>query len=324
MDQSPRTPYRRRSSAVDVSYISASPQSNGHGQINSSHKSGALSHSRTTSSGSITSPTAPRPLSFGGLDGFSAANGFGNLSNGLHNLADELAGMGEESEGDGAGRQSAYSNREESLQQGHWRNVAISMDSHMRSSLRLSPNNKRYCRETSKYDRSDSGDDSDLDEAPRISPSLAAGMAAVETLALRGTVMNGSDVDKIVKRVADSLKDLTPQSNLEQYATRYAFFLKLSFFYNLYMPMDFTPQACHHPKCPDNAYLASDPTPPSPVSPSLFPDLNPFTQHLLHRRFSASSFLPGAPPPSPEPTDDIHVTSSLINYRSSLYSLGTL
>lgn len=321
MDQSPRTPYRRRSSAVDVSYISASPQSIGHGQINSSHKSGALSHSRTTSSGSVTSPTAPRPLSIGGVDGFSgAANGFGNLSNGLHNLADELAEMGEESEGDGAGRQSAYSNGEESL---HRTTVAISMDSHMRSSLRLSPNNKRYCRETSKYYGSDFGDDSDLDEAPRISPSLAAGMAAVETLALRGTVMNDSDVGKIVKRVADSLKDLTPQSNLEQYATRYAFFLKLSF-YNLYMPMDFTPQACHHPKCPDNAYLAPDPTPPSPVSPSLFPALNTFTRDLLHRRFSPSSFLSGSTPPSPKPTDDIHVTSSLINYRSSLYSLGTL
>ena len=323
MDQSPRTPYRRRSSALDVSSISASPQSNGHGQINSSHKSGSLSHTRTTSSGSITSPTAPRPLSIGGVDGFSATNGFGNLSNGLHNLADELAGMGEESEGDGAGRLSTYSNEEEPLQQGHRTNVAISMDSHMRSSLCLSPNNKRD-RETSKYYGSDLGGDSDLDdEAPRISPSLAAGMAAVETLALRGAVMNDSDVDKIVKRVADSLKDLTPQSNLEQYATRYAFFLKLSF-YNLYMPMDFTPQACHHPKCPDNAYLASDPTPPSSVSPSLFLSLNPFTRHLLHRRFRLSSFLFGSPPPSLKPTDYIHVTSSLINYRSSLYSLGTL
>lgn len=207
MDQPPRTPYRRRSSAVDVSYTLASPQSNGHGQINSSHRPGALSHSRTTSSGSITSPTVPRPLSFSGADEFGAANGFGNLSSGLHNLADELAEMEEESEGDGAGRQLANSNGED-----------------MGSSLCLGPSNKKHHWETSKYDGLDFGDDSDLDEASRISPSLAAGMAAVETLALRGTVMNGSDADKIAKRVADSLKDLTPQSNLEQYATRYAFF----------------------------------------------------------------------------------------------------
>lgn len=227
MDQSPRTPYRRRSSAFDVSYTSASQQqSNGYfGQTNSSHKPGAPSHSRTTSSGSIPSSIAPRPLSFGGVDGFGATNGFGNLSNGLHNLADELAGMEEESEGIGTGRQPAYCNGEESLQQPHWNNVEISLDSQTTGSgLCLSPGNERYGRERSKYDRSDFGDDSDLDEAPWISPSLAAEMAAVEALARRDTESNGSDADKIAKRVADSLKDLAPQSNLEQYATRYVSF----------------------------------------------------------------------------------------------------
>lgn len=88
--------------------------------------------------------------------------------------------------------------------------------------------------------------------------------------------------------------------------------------------MDFTPQACHYPKCPDNAYLASDTTPPNTVPPSPFLALKPFTRHLLRRRFTPSSFLTGAPPPSLEPTDDIHVIYSLIYYRSSLYSLGTL
>lgn len=215
MDQPPRTPYRRRSSTVDVSYTSASPQ------IILSHKPGALSHSRTTSSCSITSPTVPRPLSFGGADGFGAANGLGNPKTGLHNLADELAGMGEESEGDGAGQQSANGNGEEPLQQGHWGNVAISMESHMESCLRFGPINKRHRQETSKYDGSDFSDDSDLDEASMIPTSLTARMAAVETLALlQGTVMNGSDADRIAKRVSDSLKDLTSQSNLEQYATR--------------------------------------------------------------------------------------------------------
>lgn len=224
MDQSPRTPYRRRSSAVDTSYTSASHQSNGHyPQINSSHKPGAISHSRTTSSGSTPSSIAPRPLSFGGVDGFGATNGFGNLSNCLHNLADELAEMEEGSEGDGAGRQSAYSNGEESLQQGHWNNVEISMDSQIGSGLCLSPGNKRHGRKRWKYDGSDFGDDSDLDEAPWISPALAAVMAAVETLARRGTETNGSDADNVAKHVADSLKDLAPQSNLEQYATRYVF-----------------------------------------------------------------------------------------------------
>lgn len=221
MDQSPRTPYRRRSSAFDVSYTS-------------SHKPGPPSHSRTTSSGSIPSSIAPRPLSYGGVDGFGATNGFGNLSNGLHNLADELAGMEEEESGgigSGTGRQPAYCNGEESLQQAHWNNVEeISLDSQTGSGgLCLSPGNKRHGRERrSKYDRSDSGDDSDLDEAPWISPSLAAEMAAVEALARRDTELNGSDADKIAKRVADSLKDLAPQSNLEQYATRYVFFIFIS------------------------------------------------------------------------------------------------
>lgn len=221
MYSSPKTPHRRRSSAIDVS---ASPRSNGYSpQINNGHVPRRISPSRRYSFDSITSPTTPRPLSSQGeFDSFGAANGFGGASpsgNGLPNLADELARMDEDSDGEGDGREVAC-NGQGLLQQGNQHGFHAVDFHEPSSSLRLSPKTSRHRRKASKYDGSGYGEDSDLDEAPGISTSLDAGMAAVGSLARRGTETNGSNADELVKRVADSLKDLAPQSSLEQCATR--------------------------------------------------------------------------------------------------------
>ena len=78
----------------------------------------------------------------------------------------------------------------------------------------------RQTRKNSQYDGSDYGDDSDLEDSQGISSSLEARLAAVAILARRGTEANGSDADEIVRRVADSLKDLSSQAGVENGAAR--------------------------------------------------------------------------------------------------------
>ena len=86
-----------------------------------------------------------------------------------------------------------------------------------RSSLRGS----RHRRVHSAYDGSDYGDSSDLEAYEGISPGLEAKMAAVESLARRGTEENGSASDGVVQRVIEGLKDLGGQAGVEGGATRY-------------------------------------------------------------------------------------------------------
>ncbi|KAI9849594.1 MAG: hypothetical protein M1838_000104 [Thelocarpon superellum] len=74
-------------------------------------------------------------------------------------------------------------------------------------------------RKVSMYDGSDYGNESD-EERSGISASLEARLAAIESLARRGTESNGIKTDDVVDRVVRSLKDLGPQSNLENGATR--------------------------------------------------------------------------------------------------------
>jgi hypothetical protein len=79
---------------------------------------------------------------------------------------------------------------------------------------------RNHRRQRSLYDGSDYGDDSDL-EADGISPALEARMAAIESLARRGTEANGSATDGVVKRVVEQLRDLGSQIGIENGATRY-------------------------------------------------------------------------------------------------------
>jgi len=163
-----------------------------------------------------------------------SSNGNGN---GLGNLADELAeAWDEDEEGLGTserlfdatgetvnGRNHGYSdprpiNYNAPIVQSPIPSAACSTS--------LSPPKKatrsRHRRLNSQYDGSDYGDDSDFENADGISPSLEARMAAIESLARRGTEANGSDTDNVARRVADSLIELPSQSGIENGTTRYA------------------------------------------------------------------------------------------------------
>ena len=78
-----------------------------------------------------------------------------------------------------------------------------------------------HSRQESQYDGSDYGNDSDLEDSGGISAGLEARMAGIEALARRGTESNGSELDGVVKRTVNSLKDLGNQSGVENSATRY-------------------------------------------------------------------------------------------------------
>jgi hypothetical protein len=79
----------------------------------------------------------------------------------------------------------------------------------------------RHRRHESQYDGSDYGNDSDLEEAADISPSLEMQMAEIESLARRGIENNGSENDYVIARVVEALRDLGGQSGIENNAMRY-------------------------------------------------------------------------------------------------------
>lgn len=231
MPSSPRTPTRRRKSSatsINVSFTSPSPQSNGYHS-----KRGLIS--RRSSQNSIQSPLTPRPLSSYDRSDYGFSNGFGNgvgseSSNGLGNLADELAEAFDEDEDLGAGGQLpgfqydgvGDEQNGDSVHEFCKFTPPPSPSTRERS---LSPPKqptrlKHHRRQNSQYDGSDYGDDSDLEGADGISPALETRMAAIEHLARRGTEANGSDLDDVVQRVVDYLKDLGSQSNIENGASR--------------------------------------------------------------------------------------------------------
>ena len=109
----------------------------------------------------------------------------------------------------------------------HGQSIAVPASSAMGSgsSTSLSPPEisyrSKHRRQNSQYDGSDYGEDSDLENANGISLSLESRMAAVESLARRGTEANGSRADNVTQRVADLLKDLPSQSGVENGTSRY-------------------------------------------------------------------------------------------------------
>ena len=80
------------------------------------------------------------------------------------------------------------------------------------------PSRPDHARKSSQYDGSDYGDDSDLDST--LFPVLEARLAAVESLARGGTEASESDADEIVRRMANSLRDLSSQNGVESGTTR--------------------------------------------------------------------------------------------------------
>ena len=194
--------------------------------------------SRRSSQYSVKSPLTPRPKSAHGRNAsgdWGLVNGFGNSveaesSNGLGNLADELAEAFEEEEEepgeevselqyDGAG---SKANGYPAFQSAR---IPISPPPPQPTrELSLSPpkhtSRSKHRQKASQYDGSDYGSESDLEGADAISPSLEARMAAIESLARRGTEVNGSDTDDVVKRISNCLKDLGSQAGVENGASR--------------------------------------------------------------------------------------------------------
>ncbi|KAL8694440.1 MAG: hypothetical protein Q9218_000932 [Villophora microphyllina] len=72
----------------------------------------------------------------------------------------------------------------------------------------------------SDYDGSDYGDTSDLETVQGISASLEHRLAAIESLARRGTESNGGGADNVIARVAECLRDLGSQAGMETGASR--------------------------------------------------------------------------------------------------------
>ena len=154
--------------------------------------------------------------------------------NGLGNLADELAEACEDDnndDADGGGVQETACKGHTPMQQYSRKSLQKNGGSGCReppepSGLLLSPIKQpvrsRHRRKDSHYDYSDFEEDSELLDLTGIPPSLEARLAAVESLACRGTELDGGEGDIIVQRVADSLKDLASQSGLEQGTTRQA------------------------------------------------------------------------------------------------------
>lgn len=157
-------------------------------------------------------------------------------SNGLGNLADELAEAWDDGglhsqENESTVEQngdSGFPNGHNDLSNGSpgipHREVNDSRSlSPPKRSLRL--RHPKKSSNVSDYDGSDYGDASDLETVEGISASLEHRLAAIESLARRGTESNGSEGDGLLSRVAESLRDLSSQTPVETGASRYGTWL---------------------------------------------------------------------------------------------------
>lgn len=231
MSSPPRTPmhrptssHRRHPSSLDMTYNTPSRRQ---------------SINRRSSGFSVITPRSSREFEQGSpvqhFDGGGDSNGLGNLADELGEIwdddeepmdeefgeelemqEDDFSGIGTAVEHDGSfGADSA-------VNVNGVRDSGVAMQSS--SPVRLSPGSamktKRHTRQRSLYDGSDYGEDSDLD-SEGISPALDARMAAIESLARRGTEENGSASDQVIHRVTEQLRDLGSQMAIENGATRY-------------------------------------------------------------------------------------------------------
>lgn len=163
-----------------------------------------------------------------GLAGSNSGNGLGNLAD---ELADALSDGEVEEYYEGSGAPGISIEPEEdgdnnAIKQEAVRDSGVDVASptdrnHKHLSLTLPPatNGRGHRRKGSQYDGSEYGSDSDLD-SPGMPSSLVAKIDAVESLARRGTENNGGPTDGVFKRVTDSLRDLSSQSNVESNTSR--------------------------------------------------------------------------------------------------------
>lgn len=139
----------------------------------------------------------------------------------LGNLADELADVWNEDEEEGESRQrqslTEYCREDDpSFQQEFGAGALFAMPSSPPSLL--IPSNRH--RSSSQYDGSDCDGDSDLDRTGGMLPSLGRRLTAIDNLVRSGNEASGNDLDDIVNRVANSLKDIPSQSAIENGTTR--------------------------------------------------------------------------------------------------------
>ena len=168
-----------------------------------------------------------------------AENQVGNAQNGLGNLADELAEAWDEDDENETSQLPSTSilqdenvSPDSSTAELRKEKRATFAHSPVASNSSLSPpkipTRARHRRVESQYDGSDYSEASDFEDAGWISPSLDSQIAAIESLARRGTESDGSDRDDVIHRVAESLKGLPSQSGVENCASRYAHNLSLT------------------------------------------------------------------------------------------------
>lgn len=159
-------------------------------------------------------------------------NGFGNLADELAEAWDEdrdgepndLPANGSESpvkpySAKTIGSPSQRGHHESSI--GMMQSPALDEASALSWSSRQSQQHFTPRRQGSKHDDSDYREESEHDNANDNLTSLQACVAAIETLGRWVHEAYGSEVDSVIKRVADSLKELPSQSGVENGATRY-------------------------------------------------------------------------------------------------------
>jgi hypothetical protein len=222
MSSPPRTPtsvHKRHSS----NYSLRSQNSNRHSQ----------SFSRRSSN--TYSPATSRVGSSHGA-GDSLAQEFAELDDGggLGSLADELGGWSGDEEGEEFLEEEAF---EGTTEQERDSGIDVtSSPSHTGQPQSPSAGNTKLLSPSSttsekerrrrkgathaSYDGSEYGSESDLEQTELVSATLEARLSVVEALARRGMEENGSEGDRVISRVTESLKDLGGQSGIESGATR--------------------------------------------------------------------------------------------------------
>lgn len=192
----------------------------------------STTHSRRSSA--AYSPVHSRLGSSHGPSGDNLAEELGGFGD---SLADELNGWNdededelEEEEPEGASEEEEDTYRE--------RDSGIDVNSSppakttaQRNSLTIPTRSTGHQRSGSEYDGSEYGTDSDFEESQLVSAGLEARLAAVESLARRGTG-DITDQENPIARATEQFKDLGGQSGMEDRVTRFVCVLSHSWTYS--------------------------------------------------------------------------------------------
>ena len=169
-----------------------------------------------------------------GGDSLAAELGDGGFG---ESLADELDGLsdddgevleeeeeedfGEDGEDGGVGRDSGIDVASSPPHaHAHQHKVASNNLSPASANASAKTNGHGHRRKESRYDGSEYGSESDLEETELVSATLEARMAAVEAMARRGLEENGGEGDRVVARLTERMRDLGGQGDMEMGVTR--------------------------------------------------------------------------------------------------------